>query len=72
MFGQRYLVCLITGNKNCAGLEVLTSLSTKSKVFRDVTPYSVIEDYQLLGGTYCIHLQSWRVSEAVNQSSAWF
>jgi hypothetical protein len=48
------------------------SLSTKRTVFWNVTPYSLAQDYQVFVETYCIHLQSRRVKEAINKNSAWF
>jgi hypothetical protein len=39
----------------------------KSSSFWDATSHNPIEDHQLFGRTYCLHLQSRRVCQAINK-----
>jgi hypothetical protein len=47
--------------------EVLIALTAESTVFWDVMPCSPVEVLLLFGGTYYLHLQGRRVSQAGNQ-----
>jgi hypothetical protein len=47
--------------------EVLTVVAIKNTVFWNVMPCSLVEVYQLISGTYCLHLQGRRVSHAGNR-----
>jgi hypothetical protein len=49
------------------GFDVLTSVTVKIIVLWDVMACSVLEVYQCFGGTYCLHLQGQRLSQASNQ-----
>jgi hypothetical protein len=37
---------------------------TRSTIFWDITPRSSLKVYQCIGGTYCLHLQCRRLSQA--------
>jgi hypothetical protein len=47
--------------------QVLTAVIMNSSIFWDIMPCSLVKDNQHFGGTYHIHLQGWRVSQARNQ-----
>jgi hypothetical protein len=42
------------------GFEVLTAVSNKTVVFRDVTPYGLVDRYCLSAGSCSLHLQDMR------------
>lgn len=46
----------------CSRLYVLTPMKVRTTVFVDVTPYSLVVDYQRFGRTFCFHLQGRRGS----------
>jgi hypothetical protein len=48
-------VCLV-------GFEVVTVVVMKSIIFWDITPCSLLKVNRRFGGTYCLHLQGWRIS----------
>jgi hypothetical protein len=52
------------------GFEVPTAVTRKSTNFWGVTPCSMVEVHQCFWGTYCLHLQGQRVSQARNQQEA--
>jgi hypothetical protein len=47
--------------------EVLTVVVMKSSIFWDITPCSLLKVNRRFGGTYRLHLQDRRISEARNQ-----
>jgi hypothetical protein len=53
-------------NYRSAGCKVLRVTAMKSSVFRDIMVYSLVKVSQCLRGTYCLHLQGRRVSQARN------
>jgi hypothetical protein len=52
------------------GFEVITAVTMKNSVFLDITLCSPMKVNQCFGGTYCLHLQVWRISQARNQHEA--
>jgi hypothetical protein len=44
--------------------EVLMAVTKKSTICYDMTPCNLVEVCRHFGATYCIHLQSWRISQA--------
>jgi hypothetical protein len=54
------------------GFEVLTAVVMKSTIFWDITPCSPLKFNRRFGGTYRLHLQGRRISQAINQrESKW-
>jgi hypothetical protein len=49
------------------GIKISTTKYFKSAVFWDITPWSPLKVNRRFGGTYCLHLQGRRISEASNQ-----
>jgi hypothetical protein len=47
--------------------EVLTAVNMKSSIFWDITQFSMVKGHWSFGGTYRLHLQGWRTSQAKNQ-----
>jgi hypothetical protein len=56
----------LVSNPNLATYELWT-IGLKSTVVLDVTPCSPVEVDRRFGGTYCLNLQGWTVSQARNQ-----
>jgi hypothetical protein len=52
------------------GYEVLAVMTTKSATFREVTTCSSVENRQRFAGTYFLHPQGRKVSQARNQRQA--
>jgi hypothetical protein len=55
---------------NYVGVEVLTVVTMKNTVSLDITPGNLIEVYRRLGATYCLCLQSLRMSGTSKQHLA--
>jgi hypothetical protein len=52
--------------------EVLTAVVMKSVVFWDTTPYSPFTVGRSFGGTYRLHFQGRRMSQATNERESWW
>jgi hypothetical protein len=55
---------------NQMALEVLTAVVMKSTVLWDITPCSALKSNRRFRGTYGLHLQGRRISQARNQSES--
>jgi hypothetical protein len=61
-------ITAVTSNlKPHVGFEILTAVALKTSIFCDVMPRSPVSVNRRFGGTFRLHLEGWRVSQARNQ-----
>jgi hypothetical protein len=66
-FSHEISVCTLQTFHRYLGLEALTAVVMKCSTFWDITPHSPLKVNQSFGGTYSLHLQSRRISQARKQ-----
>jgi hypothetical protein len=54
---------------NCDGVEVLTAVTIKSTVLRDVKPCNLVYVHRRFGKMYFLYLQGQRVCQRINQQA---